>query len=316
MGGCGALLMEPDGIADWAEQLRAQTNGSFQMNLWIPDPAPHRDAQAELRQRNFVSQWGPPQSADAANPVGPDFSRQCDALLAARPTAISSIMGLYPAEFVERMKAAKITWFATVTSVTEALAAESAGADVLIAQGMEAGGHRGAFDAADAEQNTIGLFSLLPAVVDAVQIPVVATGGIADARTVAAALLMGAVAVQLGTALLRTPEAAIAAAWADAIGAARPEHTVATRAFSGRLGRSVNTAYVKAASSTSAPPALAYPLQRSLTAAMRAQATRDNDIDRIQAWAGQSAAMAQARPATDLLSDIWRQARGLLEGAG
>jgi nitronate monooxygenase len=126
-------------------------------------------------------------------------------MLAARPAVISSIMGLYPPDFVARMKERRITWFATVTTVAEALAAQEAGADVIVAQGMEAGGHRGAFRAEDAEANMVGLFSLLPAVVDAVDRPVVATGGIADARGVAAALMLGASAVQVGTALLRAP---------------------------------------------------------------------------------------------------------------
>ena len=113
---------------------------------------------------------------------------------------------------------------------------------------MEAGGHRGSFEADRPDTALVGLFALLPAVVDAVggRVPVVATGGIADARGVAAALILGASAVQIGTGLLRTPEANIAPAWADAIGRANPEDTAPTRAFSGRLGRSIATAYVKA----------------------------------------------------------------------
>ena len=127
-------------------------------------------------------------------------------------------MGLYPPEFVSRMKARGVKWFATVTTVAEAKAARDAGADAIIAQGMEAGGHRGAFDAARCESGMVGLFSLLPAVVDAVDVPVIAAGGIADARGVAAALVLGASAVQIGTGFLRTPEAKLPAAWADAIG--------------------------------------------------------------------------------------------------
>ena len=109
------------------------------------------------------------------------------------------------------MKARGIRWFATVTTVREALEAEAAGADAIVAQGMEAGGHRGAFDAAKAETGMVGLFSLLPAVADAVKVPVIATGGIADARGVAAALILGASAVQIGTGFLRTPGSEAAA---------------------------------------------------------------------------------------------------------
>src|SRR6202000_2532584 len=112
--------------------------------------------------------------------------------------------------------------------------AEDAGADVIVAQGMEAGGHRGCFDAAAAETGMVGLMSLVPAVVDAVRVPVVATGGIADARGAAAALLLGASAVQIGTGFLRCPEAKLPPAWADALAQTLPEQTVVSRVFSGR----------------------------------------------------------------------------------
>jgi nitronate monooxygenase len=312
MGACGALQMKPDAIRSWAADVRAATNGAFQMNLWIPDPPPVRNAAAEASVRDFLGQWGPAVPADAGDGVLPDFAAQCDAMLEVGPAVISSIMGLYPAPFVARMKARGIRWFATVTTVTEALAAEEAGADVIVAQGGEAGGHRGAFEAAMAEARMVGLFSLLPAVVDAVKVPVVATGGIGDARGVAAALMLGASAVQLGTGFLRTPEAGLPSAWADAIGAARPEQTMATRAFSGRTGRSLATAYVRAAAGADAPPPAPYPVQRGLTQAMRNEGTANNDLDRMQAWSGQSGGLAQAKPAGDLVRDLWDDALALL----
>jgi nitronate monooxygenase len=156
---------------------------------------------------------------------------------------------------------------------------------------------------------------LLPAVVDAVKIPVVATGGIADGRGVAAALVLGASAVQIGTALLRAPEAGTAPAWADAIGRARPEGTIATRAFSGRLGRSIRTAYAEAAATPDAPEPAPYPVQRGLTGPMRAEAARAGDIDRMQAWAGQSAGLARAEPAGEIVTRLWAEAQALLTGA-
>ncbi|MEP6288267.1 MAG: nitronate monooxygenase, partial [Marinomonas sp.] len=265
MGACGALLMEPNAIIKWASELRSKTNGSFQMNLWIPDPAPNRDLQAEAEVRAFLRQWGPEVPEDAANVPMPDFEAQCDALLAAGPTVVSSIMGLYPPAFVEKMKERGIRWFATVTTVEEAIAAQAAGADVIVAQGFEAGGHRGAFHAEDAVHKAVGLFSLLPAVVDNVSVPVVATGGIADGRGIAAALTLGASAVQMGTGFLLTPEAALNSQWADGLQNAKPEDTCVTRAFSGRAGRSLASDYVVAMNDASAPLPAPYPIQRNLT---------------------------------------------------
>ena len=312
LGGCGALLMQPDAIRQWAAEVRAKTNGGFQFNLWIPDPPPRRDAAAEDAVRDFLKVWGPEVAREAGDVTPPDFAAQCDALLEAGPPIISSIMGLYPDSFVAKMKSKSIRWFANATTVAEAKAAENAGADVIVAQGMEAGGHRGAFDAATAETRLVGLFSLLPAVVDAVKVPVVASGGIADGRGVAAALVLGASAVQVGTALLRWPEANIAPAWADAIGRAAPEDTTVTRAFSGRPGRSIATAYVRAAAALSAPPPAPHPVQRGLTAAMRAAAVKENDISRMQAWAGQSAALAKTLPAGEVVRALWDDATQLL----
>ena len=146
----------------------------------------------------------PPNAGDA---TPPDFSAQCEALLEVAPPIVSSVMGLYPPEFVAQLKERGITWFANISTVAEARLAEAAGADVVVAQGMEAGGHRGCFDAASAEVGMVGLFALVPAIVDAVTVPVVATGGIADARGVAAALVLGASAAQIGTGFMRCPEA-------------------------------------------------------------------------------------------------------------
>ena len=312
LGGCGALNMQPEAIRKWAADVRAGTIGGFQFNLWIPDPPPKRNAAAEAAVRDFLAKWGPPVPSEAGNVVLPDFEAQCDALLEASPAIVSSIMGLHADRFVARMKAKGIKWFATVTTVSEAKAAESAGADAVIAQGMEAGGHRGTSDLAQAETRLVGLFSLVPGVADAVKIPVVATGGIADGRGMAAALLLGASAVQIGTAFLRCPEAKIPSAWADAIGKAAPEDTVITRTMTGRPARSIATNYVRAAMGPTAPPPAPYPVQRGLTQPMRETAAKANDIAGMQAWAGQSARVARAEPAGEVVQRLWQETQALL----
>jgi nitronate monooxygenase len=316
LGSCGAFLMQPAAIKSWAADFRAGSNGGFALNLWIPDPKPHRDPARENAVREFLREWGPEVSPQAGDATPPDFEAQCEALLEAAPPIISSVMGLYPPAFVERMKAKGIKWFANISSVTEAKAAQDAGADVIVAQGMEAGGHRYAFDAATAETNMVGLFALIPAVVNAVRIPVVATGGIADARGVAAALLLGASAVQIGTGFLRCPEANLPTAWADAIGRTLPEQTIVTRVFSGRPGRTIATTYTRAATAPGAPNPAPYPVQRGLTQAMRDEAMKANDLDRMQALAGQSSALASTRPAGEVVSLLWEGARALLGEAG
>lgn len=312
LGACGALLMQPGEIVAWAGEVRAKGRGPYQLNLWIPDPPPRRDPAHEDRVRAFLERFGPPVPANAADATPPDFAAQCEALLAIKPPIVSSVMGLYPPAFVARLKQAGVVWFANVSTVAEARAAEDAGADVVVVQGMEAGGHRGSFDAAEAERRMVGLFALVPAVVDAVNIPVVATGGIGDARGAAAALLLGASAVQIGTALLRCPEAKLNPAWAEALARTAPEDTMVSRVFSGRAGRSIATSYVRAATAPEAPPLAPYPVQRGLTATMRADAQKAGDIERMQAWAGQSARLARADPAGQVIREIWDGARKLL----
>jgi len=312
MGACGALLMKPEDIAAWCSDFRSQSQGQFQINLWIPGPEPKRDPELEGRQRAFLAQWGPEVPVSAAEGVLPDFDAQCEAMLEVRPRAISSIMGIYAADFVREMNARGILWFATATTVAEAKAAEAAGADAIVAQGGEAGGHRGAFDVDGAVQRMVGLFSLLPQIADAVTIPVIATGGIADARGVAAALILGASAAMIGTGFLRCPEAKINAAWADALAKTEADDTMITSAFTGRPGRAVANAYARSSACIDAPQPAPYPLQRGLTRAMREAASREGKADRMQMWAGQSARLAQAEPAERFATRLWEETLGIL----
>jgi nitronate monooxygenase len=164
-----------------------------------------------------------------------------------------------------------------------------------------------AVSATRAEAQSLGLFALLPQIADAVSVPVIATGGIMDGRGIAAALALGASAAQLGTAFLRTPEAAIAPAWAEAISRAAPEDTMLTRAFSGRLGRGISNDFLRGA-----PAPLPYPLQRAATGPMREAAAKANDPTRMQMWAGQGAALARAEPASEVVTRVWAEAEAIL----
>jgi nitronate monooxygenase len=190
--------------------------------------------------------------------------------------------------------------------------AEAAGADAIVAQGSEAGGHRGAFDAAAAERQSVGIFALVPRLADKLSVPIIATGGIGDARGIAAALTLGASAVQIGTAFLRCPEAGTNPAWANA-------PTNWSRKQQCRRGRSPDASAARSRPIMYAPPLLPappppapYPIQRGLTAAMRNTGGKSRDVHRMQAWAGQAAALARSEPAGELVLRLWQEAEALL----
>jgi len=308
MGALAALVTPLPGIREWVSAFRTQSAGALQLNTWMPDPPPPRDAAAEARIREFLSSWGVDVPAAAGDARPPDVHEQLDAFVELAPRVVSTIMGLLPDAHVTRLKDRGIDWFATATSLAEARQAVAAGADAIVAQSFEAGGHRGTFDAGAAERHAVGLVALVPRLVDHLDVPVIAAGGIADGRGVAAALALGASAVSIGTAFLRCPEAGTHPVWSAALENLEPEDTMPTRAFTGRLARAVASDYVLAAAAPGAPPPAPYPVQRGLVRPMVEAASAAGDRRRMLMWAGQSAALAKAVPAGDLVREIWRDA--------
>ncbi|HSN29093.1 MAG TPA: nitronate monooxygenase [Kofleriaceae bacterium] len=207
-----------------------------------------------------------------------------------------------PAPLVARVKAAGARVWSTATTVDEAVFLERAGCDAIIAQGVEAGGHRGMFLATDVATQ-VGTFALVPRVVDAVRVPVIAAGGIADARGVAAALALGAAAVQVGTAYLRTPEATIK--YKAVLGTGE---TAVTNVFTGRPARGIVNRIVRELGPL-APDAPAFPTAAPMFAPLRARAEAAGSFEFTPLWAGQAAALAREATAAEVTRELLSGAR-------
>ena len=226
-----------------------------------------------------------------------------------RPPITSFTFGCPAPEVVQRLHERDIAVWVTVTEVQEAILAAQSGADALIVQGVEAGGHRGSFEDADG-CGEIGLLPLLRLVARASELPLIASGGIADGAAVAAVVAAGARAAQIGTAFMRCPEAATSDPHRDAL--TSPTPTALTRAFSGRRARGIVNAFMRD-HSTQAP--LAYPHVLHLTAPLRAAARKAGDADAINLWAGQAHTLAEDRPAGELVRRWSAEARTAIEQA-
>ena len=303
-GGLGFVAAGYKPVDAFAEELattRALTARPFGVNLFSP-PGDAADVTAYVEK--LQAEAGP-----LGEPRHDDdwYDAKLDLLVAERPAVVSFTFGAPAREVVERLRDAGVETWVTVTTADEAGAAGDAGADVLVVQGVEAGGHRGTFDDTGGD---IGLLALLQLVRAAVDLPLVATGGIATGVGIAAVLAAGARAAQLGTAFMLCPEAATSDAQRGVLGTRQP--TGLTRAFTGRLARGIVNRF-QAEHSASAPRA--YPDVHHVTAPLRAQARRAGDAQAINLWAGQAHALTRAVPAAQLVRELADEARAALEAA-
>ncbi|MEU3477191.1 NAD(P)H-dependent flavin oxidoreductase [Streptomyces sp. NPDC033754] len=319
LGSYGAHIHTPDEITALVARLRAATDRPFAVNLWVPQEGeaealastdPDQLAAHAERLRPYYEELGvrPPSAGDVR--AWPDFDEQLDALLAAAPPVISLVMGLPPRRLVAEARRRGIVVVGTATTVDEAVALERAGADAVVASGSDAGGHRGAF-LRPVRESLVGTFSLVPQVADAVTVPVVAAGGIADGRGIAAALALGADAVQIGTGFLAARESGASEPHRRALGTPEARTTVLTRLFSGRTARGIPNAFVRdmAAHEDHVPP---YPVQNALMQPIRRAAAEQDRPAYVNLWAGQAAALAQESPSAaaylaDLVTDAGKR---------
>ena len=315
MGFIGAAYMSPDAIAAASAAVRAGTNRAFGINLFAPQrPAPDVDGTAALAAAApFFTALG--LATPEAPPPGDDpFERLLPAALESGARLFSFTFGTLPVEAMQALKAHDMFIIGTATTVAEALALEASGVDAITAQGAEAGGHRGSFDA-DGPGATVGTMTLVPQIIDAVSVPVIASGGIMDGRGIAAALMLGAQAVQMGTAFLTTTEGGAPEVQKQAILAAGDNDTRITRAFSGRPARGIANRFMLTVDAGGPDAILPFPLQNQLTRPMRTAAGKAGDAACLSLWAGQGTRMSRCLSSADLMAALDRETEAALKRA-
>ncbi|MFD5278596.1 NAD(P)H-dependent flavin oxidoreductase [Pseudarthrobacter sp. NPDC058362] len=305
LGSFGLYGYDGEAIRRTAAELHAATSRPFALNLWVPTgtettslPQADFDRYA-IALKPFFDELGLP-LPQLPDRLMADYAGQVEAALEARPAVVSFVFGVPSPEVVEAAHRQGTKVLGTATTVAEAVALEAGGVDAVVASGAESGGHRVSF-LAPAEESLVGTFALVPQVADAVRIPVIAAGGVADRRGVAAALALGADGVQVGTAFLSTAESAAVPAYRDLLHSPAAAQTVLTRAMSGRLARGIpNTATRSVAEDQIAP----FPVQNWLTGRFRAEAAAQGNTNLMSLWAGQAAPLLRHRNAADVLAEL------------
>jgi nitronate monooxygenase len=316
-GGLGSLpcaMLGPQQIRSEVEKIRARTHRPFNLNFFCHTP-PDRNNAREAQWRERLDAYYRELGIDPAAPVptsnrAPFDAALCELVLELRPPVVSFHFGLPEQGLLEQITGAGITVLGCATTVAEARWLEERGADAVIAQGYEAGGHRGMFLTENVAAQ-VGTFALVPQVVDAVRVPVVAAGGIADARGIAAAFALGAAGVQIGTAYLRSFEAKISAPHRAALASGEADGTVLTNVMTGRPARGVINRVIREAGPLS-KEAPEFPLAAGALAPLRAKAEAAGSGDFSPMWSGQAARLGREVAAGELTRSLAADARVLM----
>jgi nitronate monooxygenase len=302
LGSLGAAYLTPDQITDAVRRIKSLTEKPFQVNLFTgdwdanaqADPTPMLELLAEIHHTLGIPPPAPPL------PKPDPFPEQFEAVLDAQVPIFSFTFGIPSPDAMTRLKQRRILILGTATTVAEAHLLAEAGVDAIVAQGAESGAHRGTF-AGPFESCMVPTLELVRGVSAAVDLPVIASGGLMDGRNIAASIAAGAVAASLGTAFLVCPESAAPQVHKQAILTAAKDSTVITRAFSGRPARGLPNAFIQKLISRE-NAILPYPLQNALTRAMRTAAAQQSNPDFLSLWAGQGVARARSMPAAALVN--------------
>jgi nitronate monooxygenase len=294
--GCG--YDRPEAIRAAVGEVRRLTSKPFGVNLFVPTPYDVDDAliaRTVEALRPYAARYDLELAAEP--PFAEDFDAQLEVVIAERVPLFSFTFGVPPATALAALRQAGVATCGTATSLAETVALRDAGVDMICLQGAEAGGHRGGF-LGPPEGSLVGVGTLVAAARRAVELPLMAAGGIMDGQGIAAALVSGADAAQLGTAFLRCPEAGTSAPYRAALETARDVDTVITKAFSGRAARGIRNALSEALADVQVP---AYPVMNKLTRELRRRAAAAGDSSMLSLWAGHGVAQGRALPARDLL---------------
>lgn len=304
LGSIGASMLPLDTIRAQVAEVRRVSSGPFMLNFFvqrIPSPSPEEVDRAAVLLRPVWSSLGWPELPRPAKWCE-DFAAQFELLLELKPAVASFTFDILPASQVKRLHDADIFVIGTATTVGEGLAWQAAGADAIVASGVESGGHRGTF-IGEQSAATMEAVPLLVATLEAVKIPVISAGNIMTGADIRQRLALGAAAVQMGTAFLTTDESGVPAAYKKRLLAAQGNPTRLTRAFSGRLARGIENRFMKQMAEVEAEVP-AYPVQNALTGSIRAEAAKRGDAELMSLWAGTGVAKSRAMPTAKLMQTL------------
>ncbi len=319
LGSFGANELSPEEILKVAAEIRKLTDRPFGMNLWVSTSDIGGDSLDQETYDRVVALLAPyyhelgvpppPRPSGTAR----HFDDQVAALIEAAPAVFSFVFGVPSPKILRTCRGKGIVTVGGASTVEEAVALEEAGVDMAVASGFEAGGHRASFLKPFDASTLIGTFSLVPQVADQVRMPVIAAGGIVDGRGIAAALTLGADAVQIGTAFFACEESGATKPHRDALFRAEARHTGLTRSFTGRPARGLYNRFAEEMK-VHEPLLAAYPAQSWIVAPLRAAALAQGRTDLAALWAGQSASLVRHRKADELFASLVRETDALLEG--
>jgi nitronate monooxygenase len=304
LGSLGAQYRTPQEIKDAIAVIRSLTDKPFAVNLFalqraaVPSDKQIEAARSQLQ--DYYARFGVPLPSVDSVKTGIDSEAQLQAVLEAQVPVLSFTLGIPQPRWIQAFKDRSTLLIGTATNVKEARALEAAGADAITAQSSEAGGHRGTF-IGSFDHSMIGAMALIPQVVDAVDIPVIAAGGIMDGRGIAAAFALGAHGVQLGTAFLTVTESPAHAAYKQAVKEHDADETAITKVFSGGAARGIENSYM---AENAGKPLLPFPYQNSLTRPFRKVANESGQIEYTNIWSGQGGRLAREMALKDLVHDL------------